>query len=116
MRILKTLANLGAIWCVVSQTAALAETADEIRTRVLTQTKFNLVMAESLPVAISQYKGDGDPTTLELVIFSNKVDGPSRVTDDGEVIFFYAKDPEKLQQQLIQQAFKIRIAKASSGT
>jgi hypothetical protein len=28
------------------------------------------------------------PATLELVIFSKKSDGPSRVSDDGEVIFF----------------------------
>lgn len=116
MRISQMLAILSLISGLVTQAAVHAETADEIRTRVLTQTKFNLVMAESLPVPISQYKGDGDPTTLELVIFTKKSDGPSRVTADGEVIFFYSKDSEKLQQELIQQAFKIRIAKATGGT
>jgi hypothetical protein len=55
------------------------------------------------------------PATLELVIFSKKSDGPSRVSDDGEVIFFYAKDSSKLQQQLMQRAFEIRIARARTG-
>jgi hypothetical protein len=97
-------------------TSVQAETADETRTRILQETKFNLVPAEALSVPISQYKGDGDPTTLELVIFSKKSDGPSRVSDDGEVIFFYVKDSNKLQQQLIQKAFEIRIARARAGT
>ncbi len=98
------------------QTTVHAETPDEIRDRVLKETKFNLVVAEGLSVPVSQYKGDGDPTTLELVVFSQKADRPSRVSDDGEVIFFYDKDSDRRQQQLIQKAFEIRIAKATSGT
>jgi hypothetical protein len=107
---------VGVLLVVVSLVTAHAETPEELRQRILTQTKFNLVMAESLPIPVSQYKGDGDPTTLELVIFSNKSDGPSRVSNDGEVIFFYKKDSDKKQQQLIQKAFEIRIAKAASRT
>jgi hypothetical protein len=116
MHTLKSL-TIGSTLCVLAfHAVAHAETPEEIKTRVLTQTKFNVVMAAALPVPISQYKGDGDPTTLELVVFDKKSDGPSRVSDDGEVIFFYSKDPEKLQQQLIEKAFAIRIAKATSGT
>ena len=100
----------------VSLVIAHAETPEDLRHRILTQTKFNVVMAEALPVPISQYKGDGDPMTLEMVVFSKKSDGPSRVSDDGEVIFFYQKDSETLQQQLIQKAFAIRIARAANGT
>jgi hypothetical protein len=113
---LRILAIFGALSGLGSLAVVHSETPDEIRTRVLTQTKFNVVVAEALPVPVSQYKGDGDPTTLELVIFSNKSDGPSRVTDDGELIFFYVKDSQKLQQQLIQRAFEIRIARATRGS
>ena len=92
-----------------------AETPDELRTRILQDTKLNMIMAESLPAPAGQYKGDGDPTTLEVVLLSKKSDGPSRVTEDGEVIFLY-KASDKLQQELTTKAFEIRIARASSGT
>ena len=95
--------------------AAHAETPDELRARILRETKLNMVMADALPAPAGQYKGDGDPTTLEVVILSKKSDGPSRVTDDGEVIFLY-KASDKLQQELIQKAFEIRIARAGRGT
>jgi hypothetical protein len=94
---------------------AYAESPDELRTRLLRDTKFNMVMAESLPAPAGQYKGDGDPTTLEVVILSKKSDGPSRVTEDGEVIFLYEAS-DRLQQELIQKAFEIRIARSSSGS
>lgn len=116
MRNSKLLSLVVAFAALATSIYALAETRAEIRVRVLTQTKFNLVAAESLPAPLSLYKGDGDRTTLELVIFKNKADRPSRVSDDGEVIFFYVKDSDKLQQQLIQKAFEIRIARATAGT
>ena len=98
------------------QASVHAESPDEVRTRILLETKFNYVPIESLSMPISEYKGDGDPETLELVIFSKESDGPSRVTDDGEVTFFYEKDSKQRQQQLIQKAFEIRIARAMRGT
>jgi len=116
MRATKYLIVSAVLSAIALQASVQAETPDEIQTRILTQTKFNVVPAEALSVPISQYRGDGDPATLELVIFSNKSDGPSRVSDDGEVIFFYDKDSSKLQQQLIQKAFQIRIARAINGT
>jgi hypothetical protein len=116
---MRTFGSRAFVWgllVVTSVAVPHAEKPEELRKRILTETKFNLVMAEALPVPISHYKGDGDPTTLEMVIFSNKSDGPSRVSDDGEVIFFYSKDSDKLRQQLIQKAFEIRVARAASGT
>jgi hypothetical protein len=99
-----------ALWmCSVSW----AETPDEIRNRVLTQTE--LVAVADLVVPAAEYKGDGDPNTLEIVLLEKKADGPSRVTEDGEVIFLY-KASDKTQQKLIQQAFEIRIARALGGT
>lgn len=93
--------------------AVLAETPDEMRTRILTETKMNVVMDLAVPAA--EFKGDGDPTTIEIVFLTKKSDGPSRVTDDGEVIFLY-KASDKTQQKLITRAFEIRIARAAAGT
>lgn len=100
----------------LSVIAAHAETPEELRNRILTETQFNLVSGDELPSPLSEYKGDGDPMTLEMVVFSNKSDRPSRVSDDGEVIFLYEKASDRVQQKLIQKAFEIRIAKAASET
>ena len=93
-------------------TATLAETDDERRNRILTQTKMNVVTELTVPAA--QFKGDGDPTTIEIVFLTKKADGPSRVSDDGEVIFLY-KASDRTQQKLMTRAFEIRIARAASG-
>lgn len=69
-----------------------------------------IVAVTTLPVPPSEYKGDGDPNTLEIVFLENKKDGPSRVTDDGEVIFLY-RSSDKEQQRLIDRAFDIRVDK-----
>lgn len=92
----------------VAGTDTGTETEAERRTRILTQTKLNVVTELNVPA--SEYKGDGDPTTLEIVMLTKKSDGPSRVSDDGEVIFLY-KASDKTQQQLIQRAFEIRLAR-----
>jgi hypothetical protein len=92
---------------------SFGETADELRTRILTQTK--VVMISGLAVPARDYRGDGDPNNLEIVLLTKKSDGPSRVSDDGKVIFLY-KASEKTQQQLITRAFEIRIARATAGT
>ena len=91
---------------------AFAESADELRNRILRQTK---VVVTQLSVPAREYKGDGDPNTLEIVFLTNKSDGPSRVSDDGEVIFLY-RASDATQQQLISRAFEIRIARAAGGT
>jgi hypothetical protein len=93
-------------------TAALAETEQERRTRILTETKLNVVTELSVPAA--EFKGDGDPTTIEIVFLDKKSDGPSRVSEDGEVIFLY-KASDKTQQKLITKAFEIRLARAAQA-
>ena len=97
---------------VLSMTAR-AETDAERRTRILTETKMNVVTELSVPA--SEFKGDGDPSTIELVFLTNKADGPSRVSADGEVIFLY-KASDKTQQKLITRAFQIRLARAEDET
>ena len=62
-----------------------------------------------LGVPASEFKDDGDPDTLQVVFLSKELDGPSRVSDDGEVIFFNnASDSE--QADLFSKAFDIRVA------
>ena len=86
-------------------------TPDEIRQlqrKLIIETK--IITVPELKGPASEYRSDGDPNTLELVFLSNKKDGPSRVSDDGEVIFLYKASARK-QQELISQAFEIRAVR-----
>ena len=86
-------------------------TPDEIRQlqlKLMVETK--IIAVPELKGPASEYRSDGDPNTLELVFLSNKKDGPSRVSDDGEVIFLYKASAGK-QQELIRQAFEIRAVR-----
>jgi hypothetical protein len=112
MRTSRYLGLVIALTAVGTSVTAFAESADELRDRILRQTK---VVVTQLSVPAREYKGDGDPNTLEIVFLTNKSDGPSRVSDDGEVIFLY-KASDNTQQQLISRAFEIRIARAAGGT
>ena len=102
---------------VMAATALAAEpTQQEVYAKIvelMESTKMNMRMGLDVPA--SEYKGDGDPETLEVVMLDKKSDGPSRVSDDGEVIFLY-KASDKKQQELITQAFairaKLRLAKS----
>ena len=66
-----------------------------------------VAMVAGIDVPAAEYKSDGNPDTLEIVMLSSKKDGPSRVSPDGEVIFLY-KASDKKQQQLITEAFTVR--------
>jgi hypothetical protein len=101
-----------ALTAIGAAVTAFADSAAELRNRILTQTK---VVVTQLTMPAMEYKGDGDPNTLEIVFLTKKSDGPSRVSEDGEVIFLY-KASDKTQQQLISHAFEIRIARAAGGT
>jgi hypothetical protein len=91
-----------------------AETPEEIRTRVLTQTK--VVYTTDLRVPVAEYKGDGDPMTLEIVDLGDSEQ--SRVSDDGEVIFLSKPDAGRkpILDRLFKRAFELRIARALGGT
>jgi hypothetical protein len=91
-------------------------TADELRqlqVKLMIETK--VIAVAELKGSASEYKSDGDPNTLEIVFLKTKQDGPSRISDDGEVIFLY-KASEKEEQKLIEQAFKIRALRRLKGT
>lgn len=97
----------------VTQPALAAEpTEQEIYKKIvelMESTKMN--MRDGLDVPAAEFKSDGDPKTLEIVMLKNKKDGPSRVSEDGEVIFLY-KASGKKQQALITEAFAIRARRA----
>jgi len=91
---------------------AAEPTPQELNAKVvelMQSTKVN--MRDGLDVPAADYKSDGDPETLELVMLKDKKDGPSRVSPDGQVIFLY-KASGKKQQALIEEAFILR-AKAA---
>jgi hypothetical protein len=73
------------------------------------------VVAVTVKGPASECKSDGDPNTLEIVFLENNRDGPSRVSDDGEVIFLY-KASQKEEQKLIEQVFKIRALRRLKDT
>jgi hypothetical protein len=54
---------------------AFAESADELRNRILRQTK--VIVVTELSVPVREYKGHGDPDTLEIVFLTKRSDGPS---------------------------------------
>jgi hypothetical protein len=73
--------------------------------KLMTETKIVEVMSINVPA--SQYKPDLDANTLQIVFLNKKRDGPSRVSDDGKVIFLYNASNEE-QSALIDHAFEIR--------
>jgi len=95
--------------------------AAEPTAQALAQKKVELVQTTKvaavaeLAVPSREYNSDGDPETLEVVFLDNKKDGPSRVSEDGEVIFLY-KASDRKQQTLIDQVFEIRARRALNGT
>jgi hypothetical protein len=80
--------------------------------KLMQETK--VLAVSELKVPASEYKADGDPATLEIVTLDKKSDGPSRVTDDGEVIFLNHPS-QKEQRDLIAKAFDIRARRKLAG-
>lgn len=98
----------GGLLLATSAVFAAEPTQQELYAKIvelMENTKTSLRMGLDVPA--SEYKGDGDPDTIEIIELDKKSDGPSRVSDDGEVIFLY-KASGKKQQELIEQAFAIR--------
>jgi hypothetical protein len=92
--------------------AEQAPTAEELRFKVLVETQ--IVVVDKLPVPAGEYTGDGNPDTLEIVMLPKEA-GPSRVSDDGEVIFDNAA-PDDEKAALMDKAISIRVQRRMSGT
>lgn len=100
----------GFIFASLFTTLAMAAepTPQELNAKIVElMVKTELNMRDGLDVPAAEYKSDGNPDTLELVMLKDKKDGPSRVSPDGEVIFLY-KASGKKQQALIEEAFALR--------
>ena len=110
MRNLSTIALLGSV--LVAASATSAETEAERRSRIFQETK--VIVIGDLTVPAAEYKDDGDPTTLEIVYYTKKADGPARVTANGEVIFV-RKGSNSQMSKLMMLAFEIRLARPEAG-
>lgn len=62
-----------------------ANEASDLKLQLMKSTKVIAVMGLSVPA--DKFVSDGDPDTLQIVFMSKPEDGPSHVSDDGEVIF-----------------------------
>ena len=114
LRVFKYLALSTVLLAALSYAAdPTAEEVRQLQVKLMIETQ--VVAVTELKGPASEYKSDGDPNTLELVFLENKQDGPSRVSDDGEVIFLY-KASQKEQQRLIEQAFRIKALLRLTGT
>lgn len=91
-------------------TAAIPQ---DLMRKLAEETKVVAVMG--LPGPASEFKADEDPDTLQVVFLDRKKDGPSRVTEDGEVIFLY-KASDETQQKLIGIAFQRKAQRRLQGT
>lgn len=70
-----------------------------------------VIIVADLGVPASEFKSDGNPDSLEIVLISKPEDGPSRVSEDGEVIFQRDDTSDEETQKLITQAFGLRAVR-----
>ncbi len=87
-------------------------TADEqaLLEEIMVTTKVNLLSASQIDGVAIDYKSDGDPLTLEIVML-RKGEGIAHVSEDGEVIFIHEKTKAKAQQEFMTTAFYLRTKK-----
>jgi hypothetical protein len=69
-----------------------------------------IVPVEKLTVPASEFKSDGDPDTVELVLITKAEDGPSRFIEDGDVIFLRPDMPKAAMDRLMHDAQEARVA------
>ncbi len=93
----------------IAKDADVALTKDEqaLLQELMVKTKVNMLLGSQMEGVATEYKSDGDPLTLEVVMLEKGV-GTDRVSDDGEVIFMHEKTRDKVQQNLITTAFYVR--------
>jgi len=78
----------------------------KVAVKLMETTRTNLVAEFDAPAG--EFKADGDPETIEIVMLKSKKLGASHVSEDGEVIFIAPRTKDSVQSDLITQAFYIR--------
>lgn len=103
------------LWCSTYAVAKLPDmtlTPDEqaLQEEIIVTTKVNLLSASQIDGVAIDYKSDGDPMTLEIIML-RKGEGIDHVSEDGEVIFIHEKTKAKAQQEFMSTAFYLRTQK-----
>lgn len=57
----------------------------------------------------STFREDNDPETLQIVVLSDKTDGPNQVSKDGQILFYQKNSSDAAVQKLLGRAFYIRF-------
>ena len=90
---------------------ASAETEVELRTRVISALR--VVEARPATELAAQYRGDGNPQTIEVVYLRGESQGPSRVSEDGQVVYLARREStSKHWEKFLNRAFEIHFRKA----
>jgi hypothetical protein len=80
------------------------------RSRIMIMLETNIVPGKKLKGPPAEYKPDKDPNTIELVELPSSDTGPSRVSEDGQVIFVRdMRMTQKETKQLMDKAFDILV-------
>jgi len=94
----------GLLAVVLSTVALRADDAAQLKLQLMQTTQVNAVTEP-----LDKFVPDKDPNTLEIVMMSRPEDGPSRVSDDGEVIYLSPNATAAEQSDLIGKAFDLRV-------
>jgi hypothetical protein len=86
-----------------SVSSALADDAASLKIKLMKTTKLIAIGGD----AVKNFAPDNDPDTLQVVFMASN--GPSHVSEDGEVIYISPDITPADEQALIQAAFDIRV-------
>ncbi|WP_157599034.1 MULTISPECIES: hypothetical protein [unclassified Rhodanobacter] len=111
---MRRITSLLALLLPISVLCASESPADPAALRVHLMETTKVIGVMGVEGSSTDFKDDGDPDTLEIVLLSKKSDGPSRVSPDGEVVFLYKASDEE-QSELIGKAFDLRVARRLGG-
>ena len=91
-----------------------AETEVELRTRVISALR--IVEVRPAPALAARYLGDADPRTIEVVRLHERGDGPSRVSQHGQVVYLgIGESTSKHREMHLNRAFEIHFRKARAS-
>lgn len=89
----------------------------EPRSKIIIMLDTRVVAGKKLKGPAAEYQPDNDPNTIELVILGPNDEGPSHVSEDGEVIFQRGTHASQEEvDSLLDQAFEIRVKRENAGT